>query len=101
MLETSALAATRVLEVWRLLLRQWSRSAEPNAMQRARALQGVVAKRLAARSADLALMRAMCRMRRDELAAVRMRCRTIRDQQRMVRFQTNSEEPGRGANHGS
>jgi hypothetical protein len=32
---------------------------------------------------------------------VRMRCRTIRDQQRMVRFQTNSEEPGRGANHGS
>ena len=58
MLETSALASMRALEVWRLLLCQWFRTAEPHAIRKAQAMQSVVAKRLAIRPADLALMRA-------------------------------------------
>jgi hypothetical protein len=103
MLETSALASMRALEVWRLLLCQWFRTAEPHAIQKAQAMQSVVAKRLAIRRADLALIRAMCRKRREELAEVRMRCRAITDEQRVVRFSERdpSDEAGRVSYYGS
>ena len=51
-------ASMRALEIWRLLLCQWFRTAEPHAIRKAQAMQSVVAKRLAIRHADLALMRA-------------------------------------------